>query len=212
MTPRQKDQVRSTGQPSVWHELSAAAVVQRLQSDLDSGLSSHEAARRLARDGPNEIREQGRRSLQNIIVSQFKDLMILILIAAALVSGIVGEAEDTIAILAIVLLNAAIGIFQDFRAERAIAALKRLAASKAEVVRAGHRQMIAASEIVAGDIVLLEAGTAVPADLRLIEAPQLKIIEATLTGESVPVEKRTVALANTRLPSPSEPTSPSRAP
>src|SRR5512133_3074752 len=200
MTPRQKDQIRSAGQPSVWQELSAAAVVQRLQSDLDSGLSSNEAARRLARDGPNEIREQGRRSLQNMIVSQFQDFMILVLIAAALVSGIVGEAEDTIAILAIVLLNAAIGIFQDFRAERAIAALKRLAASKAEVVRVGHRQTIAASEIVSGDIVLLEAGTAVPADLRLIEAPRLKIIEATLTGESVPVEKRNVALAHTALP------------
>ena len=200
MTPKQKDQERSAGQPSVWHELSAAAVAQRLESDLDSGLSSNEAARRLARDGPNDIREQGRRSIQNMIVSQFKDFMILVLIAAALVSGIVGDAEETIAILAIVLLTAAIGIFQDFRAERAIAALKRLAASKAEIVRAGHRQTIAASEIVSGDIVLLEAGTAVPADLRLIEAPRLKIIEATLTGESVPVEKRTVALANTALP------------
>jgi Ca2+-transporting ATPase len=184
----------------VWQELSAAAAARRLESDLDSGLSSNEAARRLARDGPNEIREQGRRSLQNMIVSQFKDFMILVLIAAALISGIAGEAEDTIAILAIVLLNAAIGTFQDFRAERAIAVLKRLAASKAEVVRAAHRQTIAASEIVSGDIVLLEAGTVVPADLRLIEAPRLKIIEAALTGESVPVEKRTVALADIALP------------
>ena len=135
-----------------------------------------------------------------MVVSQFKDFMILVLIAAALVSGIVGDAEDTIVILAIVVLNAAIGISQDFRAERAMAALKRLAASKAEVVRAGHRQTIAAAEIVVGDIVLLEAGSAVPADLRLIEAPRLKITEAALTGEPVPVEKRTTPLADTTLP------------
>ena len=125
--------------------------------------------------------------------------MILGLIAAALVSGIVGDAEDTIVILAIVLLNAAIGISQDFRAERAMAALKRLAAVKAEVVRAGHRHTIAAAEIVPGDIVLLEAGSAVPADLRLIEAPRLKITEGALTGEPVPVEKPP-PLADTTFP------------
>jgi Ca2+-transporting ATPase len=190
MTPDQKETARA-GEPSVWHELSAVEAAERLGSDLESGLSLDEAARRLARNGRNEIREQGRRGLFNMVVSQFKDFMILVLIAAALVSGIVGDAEDTIVILAIVLLNAAIGVSQDFRAERAMAALKRLAAVKAEVVRAGNRQTIAAAEIVAGDIVLLEAGSAVPADLRLIEAPRLKITEAALTGEPVPVEKRT---------------------
>jgi P-type Ca2+ transporter type 2C len=189
MTPNQK-KAAEAGEPPVWHELSAAVTAQRLGSYLGSGLSLDEAARRLARNGRNEIREQGRRGLFTMVVSQFKDFMIFVLIAAALVSGIVGDAEDTIVILAIVLLNAAIGISQDFRAERAMAALKRLAAVKAEVVRAGHRQTIAAAEIVDGDIVLLEAGGAVPADLRLIEAPRLKITEAALTGEPVPVEKR----------------------
>ena len=174
MTSNQKKTARA-GEPPMWHELSASVAAQRLGSDLDGGLTPDEAARRLARNGPNEIREQGRRGLFNMVVSQFKYFVILVLIAAALVSGIVGDAEDTIVILAIVLLNAAIGISQDFRAERAMAALKRLAAAKAEVVRAGNRQTIAAAEIVAGDIVLLEAGSAVPADLRLIEAPRLKI-------------------------------------
>jgi P-type Ca2+ transporter type 2C len=199
MTPNQKKTARA-GEPRMWHEVSAGVAAQWLGSDLDGGLSPHEAARRLAWNGPNEIREQGRRGLFSMVVSQFKDFMILVLIAVALVSGIVGDAEDTIVILAIVLLNAAIGISQDFRAERAMAALKRLAALKAEVVRAGHRQTIAAAEIVAGDIVLLDAGSAVPADLRLIEAPGLKITEAALTGETVPVEKRTNLLADTMLP------------
>ncbi len=183
----------------MWHDLTAEMAVQLLESDLDNGLTPNEAARRIAREGPNEIREQGRRSLFSMLVAQFKDFMILVLIAAALVSGVIGDAEDTIVILAIVVLNAAIGFLQDFRAERAMSALKQLAALKATVVRAGRRQMIPAAEIVPGDIVLLEAGRSVPADLRLIEAPQLKITEAALTGEAVPMEKRTVPLADPAL-------------
>ncbi len=199
MAERQ-DTTRRAETASVWHELTAAAAARRVESDLDNGLSSDEAARRLTQDGPNAIREQGRRSLVNMLVAQFKDFMILVLIAAALVSGIVGDAEDTIVILAIVVLNAAIGFVQDLRAERAISALKRLAALKATVVRSGRRQTIPAAEIVPGDIVLLEAGSAVPADLRLTEAPRLKVTEAALTGEAVPVEKRTAALADAELP------------
>ena len=159
-----------------------------------------EASRRLARDGPNEIREQGRRSLFGMIAAQFSDFMILILIAAALVSGTIGDAEDAIVIVAIVLLNAAVGFVQDFRAERAMAALRRLADPVAIVVRGGRRRTIAAPEIVRGDIVLLEAGDVVPADLRLIEAPQLKVAEAALTGEAVPVEKRTEPSSDAALP------------
>jgi P-type Ca2+ transporter type 2C len=185
---------------SRWHMLSVAEVAQRIGSDLEKGLSVKEAARRLTRDGPNEIREQGRRSVFAMAATQFKDFMILVLIAAAVVSGLIGDAKDTLVILAIVLLNAAVGFVQDFRAERAMAALKRLAALKATVVRAGHLHTIAAAEIVAGDVVLLEAGTAVPADLRLIEAPRLKITEAALTGEAVPVDKHTQPLADPMLP------------
>ena len=126
--------------------------------------------------------------------------MILVLIAAAFVSGFIGDAGDTIVILAIVLLNAAMGFVQDYRAERTMAALKRLAALQATVVRGARRHAIAATEIVPGDIVLLEAGNAVPADLRLIEAQRLKINEAALTGEAVPVEKRVAVLADVVLP------------
>ncbi|HUZ71441.1 MAG TPA: calcium-translocating P-type ATPase, PMCA-type [Stellaceae bacterium] len=173
--------------------------VRRLDSDLDHGLGPDEAALRLAQDGTNEIRERGRRRLLDMAVAQFSDFMIVILVAAAVVSGVIGDVEDTIVIIAIVLLNGVVGFVQDFRAERAMAALKRLAALKATVVRAGRRQVIAAAEIVPGDIVLLEAGTVVPADLRLIEAPRLKVTEAALTGESLPVEKRTGPLADPAL-------------
>ncbi len=191
--------VRPDTEAAPWHTLSAADAATRLGSDLDRGLAADAAARRLARDGPNEIREQARRSLLGMVAAQFTDFMILVLIAAAVVSGVVGDVEDTIVILAIVLLNAAVGFVQDFRAERAMAALKRLAALKATVVRDGYRHTIAAAEIVAGDIVLLEAGSAVPADLRLIETPRLKITEAALTGEAVPVDKRPDPLVDPTL-------------
>ena len=191
---------QKNGRTSRSHALSATATAHRLQSDLDRGLSLDEAARRLAREGPNEIPGGERRSLLKMAVSQFQDFMILVLIAAACVSGVIGDVSDTMVIVAIVLLNAAIGFFQDYRAERAMAALKRLAALKAIVVRDGQRLAIAAAAIVPGDIVLLEAGNAVPADLRLIEAPGLKINEAALTGEAAPVDKRTTALADGELP------------
>jgi Ca2+-transporting ATPase len=116
--------------------------------------------------------------------------MILVLIAAAFVSGAIGEAGDALIILAIVVLNGAIGFVQDYRAESVMAALRQLAALKAVVVRDGRRHAIAAAEIVRGDVVLVEAGNGVPADLRLVEAPRLKINEAALTGEAIPAEKR----------------------
>ena len=132
----------------MWHTRAAPAIAQELKSDLERGLVSDEVARRLEREGPNEICERGRRSVFDMAVSQFKDFMILVLIAAAFVSGFIGDVSDTIVILAIVLLNAAIGFVQDYRAERAMAALKRLAALKATVIRDGRRHGIAASEIV----------------------------------------------------------------
>jgi P-type Ca2+ transporter type 2C len=179
---------------AVWHGLSAAECAQRLDSDLETGLQSDEASRRLGQDGPNEIRERAPRSLFGMAAAQFTDFMILVLIAAAIVSGTVGDAEDALVIVAIVVLNGAVGFIQDFRAERAMAALKRLAAQKATVIRGGRRHVIAAAGIVRGDIVLLEAGNVVPADLRLAEAPQLKVSEAALTGEAMPAEKRSHAL------------------
>ena len=157
---------------TAWHTRTAADAAERLGSDLQNGLSSEEAARRLAQFGPNEIHEQPPRSLFAMAIAQFKDFMVLVLIAAAIVSGLIGDAEDTLVILGIVVLNAAVGFVQDFRAERAMAALKRLAALKAAVLRDGRLHTIPATEIVPGDIVVVEAGNAVPADLRLIEAPR----------------------------------------
>ena len=135
-----------------------------------------------------------------MLLAQFTDFMIMLLIAAAVVSGIVGDAEDTVVILGIVVLNAAVGFMQEFRAERAMAAIKRLAAPGAVAVRDGRPQAIAAAGLVPGDVVILEAGNAVPADLRLCEVVDLKIGEAALTGESLPVEKCVEASNDIDLP------------
>jgi len=190
-----------TGGPEpAWHTIDPQRVAERLEVDLDGGLDPSEIERRTARHGRNEIREQRRRSPARMLLDQFSDFMILVLIAAAIISGFVGEVEDSAAIVVIVLINGIIGFVQEYRAERAVAALKMLAAPSATVRRAGQVTTVAAPDLVPGDIVLLEAGNVVPADLRVFETAQLKVDEAALTGESVPVEKRTGALADPALP------------
>ena len=183
-----------------WHLLDAGTVAARLGTSLEAGLDRAEAARRLARHGPNLLRAQPFRGPLSILLDQFADVMIGLLVAAAVVSGAIGEVVDTIAILAIVVLNAVVGFVQEYRAERALQALRTMAAPHATVVRDGHAASLPAAELVPGDVVLLEAGAIVPADLRLVEAPQLHIEEAALTGESVPVEKGTEALTEAGLP------------
>ena len=185
---------------TVWHLLEVAQALARLGSDARAGLDRGEAAARLARYGPNAIREGKRRGPLRMLADQLTDFMILVLIAAAVVSGLIGDAVDTAVILAIVVMNAVIGFVQEYRAERAIAALKQMAALTAHVVRDGQSALIPAAELVPGDVVLLEAGQAVPADLRLTEAAQLKTEEAALTGESQPVEKITRPLHDESLP------------
>ena len=182
-----------------WHAESAPAALAALDS-TSQGLSSAQARERLVRHGPNALPEGSQRSPLRMLVDQFADFMILVLIAAAVVSGIVGEPTDTIAIVVIVLLNAVVGFAQEWRAERAMAALRLMAAPTARVRREGVVATLPADELVPGDVVLLEAGNVVPADLRLIEAAQLRCAEAALTGESQPVEKRTEALPDARLP------------
>lgn len=135
-----------------------------------------------------------------MLLDQFTDFMILVLIAAAVVAGLISEPPDAIAIVVIVLLNGMIGFIQEYRAERAVAALRMLAAPLAKVVRDGGLKTIPAAEVVPGDVVVVEAGDGVPADLRLVEAVQFKVEEAALTGESVPVEKQTRPLADAELP------------
>ncbi|HLD13598.1 MAG TPA: cation-transporting P-type ATPase, partial [Burkholderiales bacterium] len=157
-----------------WHRLPAEEAVQRLGADLHAGLTEAEAAARLAAHGRNEIAEGRRRGPWRMLADQFTDFMILILLAAALVAGFIGDVTDTVIILAIVVLNAVVGFIQEYRAERAVAALKLMAAPSALVLRAGAPHTVPAIELVPGDVVLLEAGNIVPADLRLLEAHTLR--------------------------------------
>ena len=180
--------------PATWHAQESSSIVQLFGCDAQRGLTEAEAARRLARHGPNALLEKPSRPPWRMFAAQFADFMILVLIAAAVVSGLVGDVKDTLTIVVIVLLNAVIGFVQEFRAERAMAALKQMSESNALVLRDGTRLSIPASGVAPGDIVLLEAGSLVPADLRLIEAAQLKIDESMLTGESVTVEKHASVL------------------
>ena len=177
-----------------WHTLTTDEVVQRLETGPESGLSSADAAKRLAQFGANELKEKRARSPWRMLLDQFSDFMIIVLIVAAVISGFVGDVEDTVVIIVIVILNAAIGFVQEYRAERAMAALKRMAAVSAHVLRDGRIETVTAAELVPGDMVLLEAGNVVPADLRIIETARLKIDESALTGESVAVEKNIAAI------------------
>jgi len=183
-----------------WHCLSPLETAETLRTDTSQGLGHAEVARRTAHYGSNTLREKQARSHWRMLLDQFSDFMIIVLIGAALVSGFVGDIEDTLAIIVIVILNAVIGFVQEYRAEQAMAALKRMSEASASVLRAGHIESIAASELVPGDVVLLEAGNIVPADLRIIEAARLRIDESALTGESVAVEKQMLSLRDADLP------------
>ncbi len=158
-------------------------------TDPQSGLTSEEAAARLAALGPNVLREKAKRPFFMKILDQFKDFMVIILIIASVVSGFLGEWVDALVIIAIVIVNAILGVFQEGKAEKAIEALRRMSAPNARVIRDGRQQEIPASEVVPGDLCVLEAGDIVPADIRLTESASLKAEEASLTGESVPVDK-----------------------
>ncbi len=177
-----------------WHTLSVDEAARQLEVNIQTGLSAAEAARRLAHFGPNALHEKRGRPPWRMFLDQFTDFMILILMAAAIISGVVGDLEDTVAIIVIVILNAVIGFVQEYRAERAMAALKRMAEAAASVLRDGRVESISTAELVPGDIVLLEAGNLVPADLRIVETARIKIDESALTGESVALEKQTIAV------------------
>jgi Ca2+-transporting ATPase len=182
-----------------WHQKTVDDVLEELNSSL-RGLSSEEAEKRLLEYGPNELKEKAKKTPFMMFLDQFRDFMILVLIAAALISGFIGELSDTIAIIVIVVLNAVVGFIQEYRAEKAMAALKKMAAPSATVRRNSMPETISASQLVPGDMVMLEAGKIVPADMRLIEAVHFKVEEAALTGESVPVEKNIKALHDEHLP------------
>lgn len=172
----------------LWHQKTAEEIIEQLESS-PQGLSNEEAKKRLLIYGPNELREKRGKTPFVILLAQFRDFLILILIGAAVIAGLVGKPTDALVIIAVVLLNAVIGFIQEYRAEKAIAALKKMAAPSSTVMRSGLPTIIPSAGIVPGDLVLLEAGQIVPADIRLLEAVNLKIEEAALTGESVPAEK-----------------------
>jgi Ca2+-transporting ATPase len=184
---------------TAWHQRTTEETFAHLASN-SRGLSAAEAARRLAHHGPNVLREAPPRSMLAMFAAQFADLMILILIAAAVISGVIGDLADTIVIAAIIVLNAILGLAQEYRAQRAMAALRAMAAPTATVLRENSPATIAAADLVPGDVVLLEQGRIVPADLRMINVASLRIDESALTGESVPVEKSIEALDGARLP------------
>jgi len=178
--------------------------IERLVADfethLEQGLTQQEARDRLAQHGANELSGVPRPGFWALLWDQFNNYLVIILLIAALISLLLGEYVDSIAIMVIVALNAVVGVIQESKAEQALAALKKMAAPQAQVIRDGHQVTVPGREIVAGDIVLLEAGNYVPADVRLFESFNLKIEEASLTGESVPVEKDPAVVLDQEIP------------
>lgn len=182
-----------------WHIKTIDKIFEEFKTSPE-GISSQEASVRLLKYGRNELQEMKKKTAFVMFLDQFKDFMIIVLIAAAVISGIIGEPSDTIAIVVIVVLNAVIGFIQEYRAEKAMEALKKLAGFTANVIRDRAHASIPASELVPGDMVILEAGKVVPADMRISEAANLTVEEAALTGESIPVEKHIDALKEEAMP------------
>ncbi|HDN79652.1 MAG TPA: ATPase, partial [Chloroflexi bacterium] len=176
-------------EPVTWTSLDVEEISKRLQTDIEKGLSEEEATRRLTQYGLNKLEEKEGTHPLLIFLSQFTEVMVIVLLIASVISFFLGDAKETIAILVIVFLNAVLGFVQEYQAERALAALKQLATPIVRVRRDGRVREISAEKLVPGDIVLLEAGSKVPADIRLIEAVNLRTDEAPLTGESTPVDK-----------------------
>src|ERR1700741_855729 len=175
-------------------------VVAAFQAHLELGLTGKEAAERMQKFGPNELTEKPRPGFLALLWDQFNNYLVIILIIAALISLLLGEWVDSIAIMCIVVLNAIVGVIQESKAEQALAALKKMAAPNAQVIRDGHQLTVPGRELVPGDIVAREAGNYVPADMRLVSSVNLKVEEASLTGESVPVEKNAAAVLDQEIP------------
>jgi Ca2+-transporting ATPase len=185
---------------SNWHQLEVAAVLKQLESDLACGLSAAEASRRLKERGYNELNHRGLKRPWRILWEQLRETLVVMLLAAAIISGFLGDEKDALGILAIVLLIVLLGFLQEWRAQRAIAALKQLSSPSVKVRRQGYIQEVSARYLVPGDIVLLEAEDLVPADCRLVESEGLRVQESALTGNADPVDKDPQALAQAVLP------------
>jgi P-type Ca2+ transporter type 2C len=190
-----KRPARDAPEADAWHRLSVAEVAARLETSPDAGLSSKEAAQRLAAHGPNELEAADVISPWQILFAQFKNVLILILLVAVGFSAVLGHVTEAVVISVIVVFAAVLGFVQEYRAERAIEALRQMAAPNATVVRDGKEGDVPARELVPGDVVLLRAGDRASADARLSDIVALQVEESALTGESLPVEKQTTPLA-----------------
>jgi Ca2+-transporting ATPase len=192
-----------TESPIAWHALSPHQAAARLQSDPESGLSEQQAQERLARLGRNVLPEGKRRTLPAMFADQFKDFLVLILVAAAVISAAIAllaprhadGLTDAMVIAAILVLNAVLGVVQEHKAGRALEALKKMSIPQCEVIRSARSAQVSSEDLSPGDLVVLREGDFVPADLRLVEARNLRVDEASLTGESAPVEKTAEAVA-----------------
>lgn len=182
------------------HCIPAEHAADELTTHIRKGLSAEEVVKRLKEHGYNELMERPRPGFLHMLFAQFGNFLVIILIIAAIVSLFLGEIVDASAIMVIVALNALVGVIQESKAEAALAALKKMAAPNAQVIRDGHQVTVSSRELVPGDIVLIEAGNYIPADLRLIESVNLKIEEASLTGESVPAEKDAKVVLDKDIP------------
>jgi Ca2+-transporting ATPase len=183
-----------------WYALPGEDALRQLGSNLEQGLSEEEVRQRQDQHGKNELPSGAETSIWDLLKGQFTDIMVIVLLVAAVLSVMIGDAKDAIVIMAIVVLNAALGFFQEYQAEQALAALGAMQTPQVRVRRGGHVQEVSAVDLVPGDIVLLEAGDRVPADGRLVEAFNLQVDESALTGESVAVEKHNQALEDTNPP------------
>ena len=182
-----------------WHALKTEEVLNHLEVQ-GNGLTSEEVKRRLEHYGPNQLKEAPRPTFLQMLWEQLNNFVVILLIVASLISALLGDYVEAAAIMAIVVLNAILGIVQERRAEEALAALKKLAAPDAQVIRDGHRISIPSYELVPGDLVFIESGNFVPADIRLLEAINLRVEEASLTGESLPVQKNAATVLEKNVP------------
>ena len=182
-----------------WHALETKEVLDHLRVQ-GNGLTSEEAKRRLEQYGPNQLKEAPRPTFLQMLWEQLNNFVVILLIVASVISALLGDYVEAAAIMAIVVLNAVLGIVQERRAEEALAALKKLAAPDAQVIRDGRRISVPSYDLVPGDIVFLEAGNFIPADMRLLEAVNLRVEEASLTGESLPVQKNAATVLEKNVP------------
>ncbi len=197
MAKNEFELLKNEEQPKVtWHALTTDDVLEKLDSQVESGLTEEIAKLRLEEIGPNQLAEKPHPSFLSLVLAQLKSFVVILLIVASVISAILGEWVDAAAIMTIVVLNAIMGVVQESRAEEALAALKKMAAPDAQVLRNSKHTIVPAAQLVPGDIVFLEAGNFIPADLRLIESHNLRVDESALTGESVPVQKNAALLVS----------------